>query len=51
MLAFVDESNCGFRSTARSSVVCSIAAAKSESASWTCARRPFSFAAENSASA
>jgi hypothetical protein len=51
MLAFAAESNCGLRSTARSSGVPWIAAAKSESASWICARRSFSFAAENSASA
>jgi hypothetical protein len=51
MRAFADVSSCGLRRTARSSGVCSIAAAKSVIASLTCGRRPSSFAAENSASA
>jgi len=51
MFAFAEDSSCGLRRTSRSSFVCSIATAKSESASLTCASRPLSFAAENSASA
>jgi hypothetical protein len=51
MPAFAVDSICGLRRTPRSSGVCSIAAAKSESASLTCASRPLSFAASNRASA